>query len=192
MVILPTRSVYLLRLYIIAKLVTVENVLTVLWKYVYKYLNNLQVVKYEVWLITMGCWIADLVYWHLFKITGDTLNSFCTISVLRSFMKNLLLISDWSLLLPNLRMNSIFIPVTRPEYNLPCRTVNSPLLFCFHWNAFVNIHCRGNVFPVTEAERSKHILPSLARKPGSWVRIPHKAWIFGVCMRFSVFVLSCF
>jgi hypothetical protein len=26
-------------------------------------------------------------------------------------------------------------------------------------------------------------LPSLARTLGSWVRIPLKAWMFGVCMR---------
>jgi hypothetical protein len=36
--------------------------------------------------------------------------------------------------------------------------------------------------PVTVAKRSRHVLSSLARKPGSWVRIPHKAWMFGVCM----------
>jgi hypothetical protein len=32
-------------------------------------------------------------------------------------------------------------------------------------------------------------LSSLARTLGSWVRIPRKAWMFGVCMRLS-FVLS--
>jgi hypothetical protein len=41
--------------------------------------------------------------------------------------------------------------------------------------------------PVTVAERS-----SLARKPGSWVQIPLRAWMFSVCvcvcLRFSVFV----
>jgi hypothetical protein len=43
--------------------------------------------------------------------------------------------------------------------------------------------------PVTVAE---HVLSSLAWKPGSWVRIPHKAWIFGVCMRlFCVCVVRC-
>jgi hypothetical protein len=31
-----------------------------------------------------------------------------------------------------------------------------------------------------------HALSSFARKPGSWVRIPFRAWMFGV--RFSVFV----
>jgi hypothetical protein len=33
------------------------------------------------------------------------------------------------------------------------------------------------------------LLSSLARKPGSWVRIPHKAWIFCMCM--CLFCLCC-
>jgi hypothetical protein len=35
----------------------------------------------------------------------------------------------------------------------------------------------------------RHELPSLARTPGSWVRIPLKAWL-SVCV-FSVFMLFC-
>jgi hypothetical protein len=41
------------------------------------------------------------------------------------------------------------------------------------------------------AGRSKHELSSLARRPGSWVRIALRVWMFEVCVRFSVFVLSC-
>jgi hypothetical protein len=33
--------------------------------------------------------------------------------------------------------------------------------------------------PVTVAEQ--------ARRPGSWVRIPLRAWMFDMCVRFSVF-----
>jgi hypothetical protein len=29
---------------------------------------------------------------------------------------------------------------------------------------------------------SRHVLSSIARRPGSWVRIPHKAWMFFTCM----------
>jgi hypothetical protein len=36
----------------------------------------------------------------------------------------------------------------------------------------------------------RHALSSLARKPGTWVRIPHKAWIFGRCL-FCVYVFMC-
>jgi hypothetical protein len=48
--------------------------------------------------------------------------------------------------------------------------------------------------PVTVAEWSKAcILSSLGRKPGSWVLIQHKAWIFGMCMcLFCVCVVVCF
>jgi hypothetical protein len=46
--------------------------------------------------------------------------------------------------------------------------------------------------PVTVAALSKHELPSLAWTLESWVRIPLKAWIFGVCMRlFSVCTVPC-
>jgi hypothetical protein len=45
--------------------------------------------------------------------------------------------------------------------------------------------------PVTVAERSKAYIV-FARKPGSWVRIPHKAWIFGMCMcLFCVCLVLC-
>jgi hypothetical protein len=38
----------------------------------------------------------------------------------------------------------------------------------------------------------RHELSSLARTLGSWVRIPLKAWMFGVCMRlFCVCVALC-
>jgi hypothetical protein len=38
----------------------------------------------------------------------------------------------------------------------------------------------------------RHELSSLSRKLGSWVRIPHKAWMFGVCMcLFCVCVFLC-
>jgi hypothetical protein len=38
----------------------------------------------------------------------------------------------------------------------------------------------------------RHVLSSLARKPGSWVRIPRKAWMFGMCMcLFCVWVVLC-
>jgi hypothetical protein len=41
----------------------------------------------------------------------------------------------------------------------------------------------------------RHELSSLARTPGSWVRIPFRAWMFSVRVRVrvrvSVFVLSC-
>jgi hypothetical protein len=38
----------------------------------------------------------------------------------------------------------------------------------------------------------RHELSSLARRPGLWVRIPHKAWMFGVCMcLFCVCVVLC-
>jgi hypothetical protein len=38
----------------------------------------------------------------------------------------------------------------------------------------------------------RHELSSFARKLGSWVRIPLKAWMFGVCMRlFCVCVVLC-
>jgi hypothetical protein len=38
----------------------------------------------------------------------------------------------------------------------------------------------------------KHELSSLARTLGSWVRIPLRAWMFGVCMRlFCVCVALC-
>jgi hypothetical protein len=38
----------------------------------------------------------------------------------------------------------------------------------------------------------RHELPSLARTLGSWVLIPLKAWMFGVCMRlFCVCVVLC-
>jgi hypothetical protein len=40
--------------------------------------------------------------------------------------------------------------------------------------------------PVTVAGGLRHVLSSLARKPGSWVLISLRAWMFGV--RFSVFV----
>jgi hypothetical protein len=44
--------------------------------------------------------------------------------------------------------------------------------------------------PVTVAERLRHVPSWLARKPGSWVRIPHRAWLFVVYMRlFCVYVL---
>jgi hypothetical protein len=36
--------------------------------------------------------------------------------------------------------------------------------------------------PVTVAERLGHALSSLARKPGSWVRIPLRAWMFSACV----------
>jgi hypothetical protein len=36
--------------------------------------------------------------------------------------------------------------------------------------------------PVTVTERSRHALSSLARKPGSWVQIPPRAWMFSVCV----------
>jgi hypothetical protein len=46
--------------------------------------------------------------------------------------------------------------------------------------------------PVTVAGGLRHVLFSLARKPGSWVRIPHKAWMFGICMcSFCVRVVLC-
>jgi hypothetical protein len=38
----------------------------------------------------------------------------------------------------------------------------------------------------------RHELSSLARPLGSWVRIPLRAWMFGLCMRlFCVFVVLC-
>ncbi|PNF41810.1 hypothetical protein B7P43_G02600, partial [Cryptotermes secundus] len=36
---------------------------------------------------------------------------------------------------------------------------------------------------------SDFYLSSLARKSGSWVRIPHKAWMFGVCVCVYAFIL---
>jgi hypothetical protein len=36
--------------------------------------------------------------------------------------------------------------------------------------------------PVTVAEQSKVCTVLLARKPGSWVRISYKVWMFGVRM----------
>jgi hypothetical protein len=36
----------------------------------------------------------------------------------------------------------------------------------------------------------RHELSSLARTLGPWVRIPLKAWMFGVCMRLFCVVLS--
>jgi hypothetical protein len=46
--------------------------------------------------------------------------------------------------------------------------------------------------PLCASSKGMHELSSLARKPGSWVRIPHKACMFGVCVCvYSVFVLSC-
>jgi hypothetical protein len=45
---------------------------------------------------------------------------------------------------------------------------------------------------VMVAERSKDVLSSLGRKPGSWVRILHKAWMFSMCMcLFCVCVVLC-
>jgi hypothetical protein len=38
----------------------------------------------------------------------------------------------------------------------------------------------------------RHVLSSFARKPGTRVRIPYKAWMFGVCMRlFCICVVLC-
>jgi hypothetical protein len=46
--------------------------------------------------------------------------------------------------------------------------------------------------PVTAVQRSKAELSMIARKLGSWVRIPYKAWMFGECMRlFCVCVVRC-
>jgi hypothetical protein len=42
--------------------------------------------------------------------------------------------------------------------------------------------------PVTVAQRSRHALSSLARKPGSWVRIPVGAWMFSVWVCVCVYV----
>jgi hypothetical protein len=37
----------------------------------------------------------------------------------------------------------------------------------------------------------KHVVSSLARKPGSWVRIPLRVWMFDVCVFFCVYVVLC-
>jgi hypothetical protein len=44
--------------------------------------------------------------------------------------------------------------------------------------------------PVTVAKRSKAWTVFARSEAGSWVRISHKAWMFGMCV-YSVFVLSC-
>jgi hypothetical protein len=69
-------------------------------------------------------------------ITAHTLNSFWTTSVWRVFMKNLSLISDWSLLLSNSRIHCLLY--------LPRGRGSSSVLLCCHGNAFVNFCCRGN------------------------------------------------
>jgi hypothetical protein len=47
------------------------------------------------------------------------------------------------------------------------------------------------LLPVTVAERSRVYLSSLAWKPGLWVRIPLRAWIFSVCVCVCVFLCLC-
>ena len=38
----------------------------------------------------------------------------------------------------------------------------------------------------------RHVLSSLARKSGAWVRIPYSVWMLGVCRcLFSVYVVLC-
>jgi hypothetical protein len=48
--------------------------------------------------------------------------------------------------------------------------------------------------PVTVAERSRTctvFARLLARKPGSWIRIPLRAWMFSVCVCMCVFLCLC-
>jgi hypothetical protein len=75
-----------------------------------------------------------------------------------------------------------------------CNSLTAPVLLCLIIPKHVKFK-GGNfivmkfVMPVTISELSEAGLCSLARKPGSWVRIPHKAWMSGMCMR--LFCLCC-
>jgi hypothetical protein len=86
----------------------------------YKYCH----VSDFVWLIIMGSGFVDWIYWSpllqlQFFITADKLNSFWTTSVWRISLKNLSLISVWSLLLefePNLVESMLRPTVSQPVF----------------------------------------------------------------------------
>jgi hypothetical protein len=42
--------------------------------------------------------------------------------------------------------------------------------------------CKLLSWPVTVDGGLRHVLSLLVRKPGSWVRMTHKAWMFGMCL----------
>jgi hypothetical protein len=72
------------------------------------------------------------------------------------------------------------------------------MIFFFKIKLYEILRTKMNMQSLHARRRSRwpsglsHVLTSLARKPGSWVRIALRAWMFGVCMcLFCVCVVLC-
>jgi hypothetical protein len=143
-----------------------------------------------------GSWFRSMCLYYLINTIQHNiclLNTPLCFGCLRVILRGLLLTNIFSI------VSQHFSKIDCSPWNCMLQLINQNIIQCYT----ENISCRSitNVSilmprlltlpPVAVPSCLRHEQSSIAPRPWLLVRIPPWAWMFNVCPRFSLFVLSC-